>query len=110
MLKKIALWCDSYCDVGHLRRLVRRRCSQISGFFRNAYEHHRNIVHNLAPAQETIKCYAHQEKEGIMLPIICIRLPGTRDIRYSQTKLCFTFSLLITFTTKFYLRSEAYIS
>ena len=25
-----------------------------------------------------------------MLPIICIRLPGTRDIRYSQTKAFFT--------------------
>jgi len=47
-----------------------------------------------------------------MLPIICIRLPGTRDIRYFQTKLFFTsiHPLLITFATKLYLRSETYIS
>jgi len=47
-----------------------------------------------------------------MLPIICIRLPGTRDIRYFQTKLFFTFicALLITFATKLYLPSETYIS
>ena len=43
-----------------------------------------------------------------MLPIICICLPGTRDIRYFQTKLCFAFicPLLITFATKLYLRSR----
>jgi len=47
-----------------------------------------------------------------MLPIICIRLPGTHDNRYFQTKLLFTSKrpLLITFATKLYLRSETYIS
>ena len=42
------------------------------------------------PAQESIKCYTSQKKFGIMLPIISLRLPGTRDIRYFRTKLCFT--------------------
>ena len=43
-----------------------------------------------------------------MLPIICIGLPGTRDIRFFQTKLFFTFicALSITFATKFYFPSE----
>jgi len=38
-----------------------------------------------------------------MLPIICIRLPGTRDIRSFQTKLFFASicALSITFATKF---------
>jgi len=47
-----------------------------------------------------------------MLPIICIRLPGTRYISYFQTKLVFTsiWALLITFATKFYLPSETYLS
>jgi len=47
-----------------------------------------------------------------MLPIICIRRPGTHDIRYFQTKLIFTSicPLLITFATKLYLRSETYIA
>ena len=47
-----------------------------------------------------------------MLPLICIRLPGTRDICYFQTKLFSTFTcpLLITFATKLYLRNGAYIS
>jgi len=47
-----------------------------------------------------------------MLPIICLRLPGTRDIRYSLTRLFFTSicPLLITFATKLYPRSETYIS
>jgi len=45
-----------------------------------------------------------------MLPIICIRRRGTRDIRYFQfqTRLFFTFicPLLITPATKLYLPSE----
>jgi len=47
-----------------------------------------------------------------MLPIICIRRPGTHDTRYFQTKLIFTSicPLLITFATKLYLRSETYIA
>ena len=45
-----------------------------------------------------------------MSPLIWLRLPGTRDIRYFQTKLLFTSTcpLLITFATKLYLRSETY--
>ena len=47
-----------------------------------------------------------------MLPLISIRLPGTRGIRYFQTTLFFTYmcALLITFATKFYLPSETQIS
>jgi len=44
-----------------------------------------------------------------MLPVICIRLPGTRDIRYFQTKLFFTYNcaLSITFAINFYVPSRA---
>ena len=47
-----------------------------------------------------------------MLPIICIRLPGTHDVRYFRTKLFFTSicPLLINFATKLHLPSEMYIS
>jgi len=39
------------------------------------------------PAQVNLKCYSIQEMRGIMPPKICIRLPGTCDIRYFRTKL-----------------------
>ena len=47
-----------------------------------------------------------------MLPIICIRLPGTRDMRFFPDQTIFTFicALPVTFATKFYVPSETDIS
>ena len=50
-------------------------------------------------SQESLIYYTRRWKQGITLPIICLRLPGTRYIRFVQTKLFFTSicALSITF-------------
>ena len=60
------------------------------------------------PPQESLFFYMLQQNQGIMLPMICKRLPGTRDIRFFQIKLFLTSTctLSITFATKFYVPSE----
>jgi len=72
------------------------------------------ILKKQLPPQETLFCYVllYASVKIGMLPILRIRLSGTRDIRYFWTKLFFTSicPLLITFATKLYLRSETFIS
>jgi len=54
------------------------------------------------------KMLMRQQKKDVMRSKFLLRFPGTRDIRYFQTKLFLTSRppFLITFTTKSYLRSE----